>query len=128
MPFIYPRVAALDKSPPVGDHQCVALVKIYAHAPHTAAWRAGAPVIGGPAIVAGTAIATFVDGRYPNHSHGNHAAFYSRPGPDGFWIMDQWVGKRRVTERYIPRRGRNQNGSYNLPSNNADAFFVIEVY
>lgn len=37
---------------------------------------AGAAVFGNKNIEVGTVIATFVNGRYPNHNSGNHAAFF----------------------------------------------------
>jgi hypothetical protein len=50
---------------PVGDGECVALVKKAAGAPPTKDWRQGDKVQGNPDIKAGTLIATFdPDGRY----------------------------------------------------------------
>lgn len=42
----------------------------------------------------GTAIATFVNGRYPNYSHGNHAAIFIRALPNGIEVFDQWRGAK----------------------------------
>lgn len=75
MSYIYSKVDDLDAQPVVGSHQCVALVQIYAGAPATTTWKSGAPVVGNKSLKKGTAIATFVNGRYPNKGHGNHAAF-----------------------------------------------------
>ena len=46
-------------------------------------------------IANGTAVATFVNGQYPNQPHGNHAALFVRLMPDGkgIVIFDQWKGK-----------------------------------
>lgn len=42
--------------------------------------------------------------------------------------MDQWSGKRLgiVTSRTLRSKGQYKNGLHIDPSNNADAFFVIE--
>jgi hypothetical protein len=67
MSYTYSKVDDLEDEPVVGSHQCVALVQIYAGAPITSAWREGDPVLGNGSLAKGTAIATFVDGRYPNN-------------------------------------------------------------
>ena len=129
MPYLYLNAAALDQSELVGSHHCVALIQRYTNAPNTGAWHEGAAVRGNLSLVQGTAIATFVNGRYPNLSHGNHAAFYLSQDGGGIWVIDQWKGdpnKSRVTKRYIPFRGHWQDGTFANPSNNGDAFYVIE--
>ncbi len=85
MSYIYSKVDELEGQPVVGSHHCVALVQNYGGAPVTTAWEQGAPVMGNARLAKGTAIATFVKGRYPNHSHGNHAAFFLRAAPGGMW-------------------------------------------
>lgn len=87
-------------------------------------------------IVPGTAIATFVKGRYSSMDKGNHAAFFLRHGaPDtGFWVIDQWKArpgsgdKPTISSRFIVARHKKQNanGSWPRASDNADAFAVIE--
>lgn len=128
MPYIYTRVDELEKATMVGNHQCVALVREYAGAPHTLAWRQGEAVLGSSLIRKGAAIATFVDGRYANRSYGNHAAIYMGQIPSGILVMDQWAGKRQgvISSRTLRAKGKHKNGLYIDPSNNADAFFVIE--
>ena len=128
MSYQFTRVEELDKKPVVGSRQCVALVQMFAKAPVTTAWRQGESVVGNTRISTGTAIATFVNGRYPNHSHGNHAALFVRHGSNGIWVMDQWKNEKKtlIASRFIPRKGKNRSGSYITPSDNADAFFVIE--
>lgn len=77
----------------------------------------------------GTAIATFENGRYPNRAHGNHVAFYLGQAPNGIYVMDQWNDpgrKARISRRYIRAKGKNKSGKYIKPSDNADAFSVIE--
>jgi hypothetical protein len=46
-------------------------------------------------IQKGTAIATFVNGKYPNNSHDNHAAFYISQDAGGIWVVDQWKSQKR---------------------------------
>lgn len=139
MPFVYPDVDSLRKAdgPPVplaGDGSCVALIKHYVpglKGVPTSAWRAGGNVLElGIKVAKGTAIATFVNGRYPNSPHNNHAAIVLRVMPGGIWVVDQWKGKSGITARLIrippPRKQRNQDGSFMRPSDNALAFYVIE--
>jgi hypothetical protein len=42
--------------------------------------------------------------------------------------MDQWnrSDKKVISSRFIHRLGKNKDGSYVRPSDNADAFSVIE--
>lgn len=42
--------------------------------------------------------------------------------------MDQWAGKRLgvISSRSLRAKGKYKNALYIDPSNNADAFFVIE--
>lgn len=136
MPTIYPQANRIGGTDKVGTTDCVALVQYYADLPNHSAWKAGERVLDNPNIRLGTAIATFVDGRYPNKSTGQHAAFFLRHGPkgDGFWVMDQWKDKpgqriRPVESRYIRSQHRKQNadGTWYWASDNADAFSIIEV-
>lgn len=133
MSYIYSKVADLKGQPKVGSHQCVALVQFYADAPHTSCWGEGASVLGNKDISPGTAIATFVKGRYLSMPHGNHAALFVRHGVNGFWVMDQWIDRpdktvRPISERFIAARKQKQlqNGSWPNAANNAKAYAVIE--
>ena len=128
MPYFYSKVDDLDNSELVGDHQCVALVQYYAKAPLTGRWRQGAVVLGARSLAKGTAIATFVAGKYESRRTGNHAALYVSQDAHGIWVVDQWKSakKLRVEKRYIHSKGVKKNGQPIDPSNNADAFFVIE--
>ena len=123
MSYTYSKVDELEKTTMVGNHQCVALVRHYAGAPATLAWKQGEAVLGNRLLRKGTAIATFINGRYANH-----AALYMGQALDGILVMDQWKDKRPplVTSRTLRSKGRYKNGLYIDPSNNADAFFVIE--
>lgn len=129
MPYTYAKVDDLQGNALVGSHQCVALVQVMAGAPVTSAWREGAAVRGNLTLAKGTAIATFVDGRYPNRAHGNHAALYVSQSAAGITVMDQWKGskkKPKVSSHLVPFGGKDKQGRYRDPSNNADAFSVIE--
>ena len=126
--YIYADVDALEGINKVGSKQCVALVQLEAGAPITSTWREGAAVRGNQTIARGTAIATFVNGRYASNAHGNHAALYMGQDATGITVMDQWYSDRTkptISSRHILFRGKNRNGSYVDPSNNADAFSVI---
>ena len=76
MPFISPIANTLGGTPKVGNGDCVALVEFYANVPAHSAWKQGERVLDNANIRPGTAIATFVNGRYPNKPTGNHAAFF----------------------------------------------------
>lgn len=106
----------------VGTGQCVAYVQAAAHAPNTGSWTAGIRVMSAAqnTITKGTVIATMVDGHYPNHSHGNHAAIYLYHDAHGIEVWDQWLGQK-VHKRYIHDRG--DQGS---ASNDASRFYVVE--
>ncbi|WP_348699845.1 BPSL0067 family protein [Duganella fentianensis] len=137
MPYIYKEVDALDTDPPpaaVGDGSCVALIKYFVPgligAP-TSSWKEGGNVLElGTKVTKGTAIATFVNGRYPNRAHGNHAAIVLKVMQGGIWVVDQWKAKAVISARLIrippPRQQRNKDGSFRNPSDNALAYFVIE--
>ncbi|MYN07794.1 BPSL0067 family protein [Pseudoduganella aquatica] len=128
MPYTYSKVDELEGSALVGSHQCVALVQEYAGAPVTSVWRQGDAVLGNTLLKKGTAIATFLDGRYANNSHGNHAALYLRQGINGIYVMDQWKNEKKteVNARFIRAQGKDKKGRFIRPSDNANAFFVIE--
>lgn len=128
MSYIYSKAAELKGKPVVGSHQCVALVQEYAGAPATSYWRQGEAVVGNKALKEGTAIATFVDGRYASRPHGNHAALFIRQVVNGILVADQWKAdkKTKISLRVIRSQGKDQKGNYIRPSNNADAFSVIE--
>lgn len=131
MPFVYPAVDSLEKSALVGGGDCVDLVKAYApglRATHTPEWRAGPRVIDMPHLKRGTAIAAFINGRYPDKPSGQHADFFLKHAGAAIWVMDQWKNdekKPRVSKRII-YPGGPVSAETSL-SNNADAFYVIEL-
>lgn len=103
--------------------QCVALVQTLTKAPRTADWKQGIRVKGnGDQIAPYTCIATFEDGKYPNRSHGNHAAIYLSQDATGIEVYDQWKG-HPISKRTIPF---GPNESTEDPSNNGNCFYVIE--
>jgi hypothetical protein len=89
MPHVYREVDSLKGTPLAGDGGCVSLVKAYAPGLDgipTSAWKAGVHVMDVPSLPRGTAIATFVRGRYPNKPTGNHAAFYNS---QAFYVIER---------------------------------------
>jgi hypothetical protein len=128
--YVYAGVDALVTTPPkpaVGTGQCVALIEQYTKVPKPAKdfWKAGAAVRGNMALAKGTAIATFINGKYPSNPSGNHAAFYLSQDPIGIWVVDQYVGSNGIHKRHLRFKGKTASG-YVDPSNNGDAFSVIE--
>jgi hypothetical protein len=116
--------AAKYKGQSLGDGrlkgQCatgVQLVFAYADKPLglTRTWKQGA-LVKGNRIAAGTAIASFRDGRYAN----DHAAIFIRETKAGIEVWDQWVGKPwgKRTLRF------NYKGGSPF-SNDGDLFSVI---
>jgi hypothetical protein len=129
MSYVYAKVDDLDGTDKVGSHQCVALVQHYAKVPPTGSWTEGDAVLGNLKVVKGTAIATFVDGKYKSLPSGNHAAFLVSQDAKGLWIMDQWNNdkvKPKVSKRYVTRKGKDAKGNFIDASNNVDAYAVIE--
>lgn len=90
-----------------GETQCVEFIKKTLNAPQTSLWKEGKKIVkGDPPIPWGTAIATFVDGKYPQAGDtGKHAAIYLHQTADGLVVLDQWKPKdakvRAVGERTI---------------------------
>lgn len=129
MPYVYAKVDDLENTDKVGSRQCVALVQKYAKAPLTALWKEGKAVGDVHILAKGTVIATFVDGKYESHSTGNHAALFVSTGQGGIWIMDQWANdktKPKVSKRFIRSKGKTPSGAFVDPSNNADAYSIVE--
>ena len=129
MPYVYPEAGRLEGHALVGTQECVALVQAFTRTPRTSEWRQGVAVRGNLRLAVGTAIATFDNGVYKNHAHGNHAAFYLGQDQGGVWVMDQWRGdarKQTVSRHYLKFEGVGQTGAWLRPSNNGDAFSVIE--
>lgn len=134
MGYVYREVRSLENHTLVDGGDCVKLVKRFAPGligVSTTEWKAGKRVRDvAVTLLPGTAIATFEGGRYPqDKATGKHAAFFVSTAGAGFYVMDQWKNdsrKPRVSMRHISPKGKNPDGSYKDPSNNADAFYVIE--
>jgi hypothetical protein len=126
MPFVYKEVQSLEGKDKVGNAECVTLIKTYTSAGWTGRWKQGEAVVGNKYLKQGTAIANFANGRWPGKAHGNHSAFYLGQVSDGIYILDQWPDKKKIGKRFIRRKGKDARGNFITPSDNADAFFVIE--
>ncbi len=126
MPHIYKEVRALQNAEKIDDGECVSLVKKFTQLGWTGSWKEGVPVVGNRQIEQGTAVATFVNGKWPGKSTGNHSGFYMGQVADGIYIMEQWPKKKLIGKRFIRRKGKDKNGNYITPEDNADAFSVIE--
>jgi hypothetical protein len=129
VPYVYSEVDALEGKPLVGSHQCAVLVQHYAKAPLAAQWSEGEVVKGNMKIAKGTAVATFVNGNYPNSAKDNHIAFYIRQDAVAIYVMDQWAGDKRktaISSRPMYSQGKDRQGKFKDPSNNGDALSVIE--
>jgi hypothetical protein len=111
----------------VSNKQCAGLVMYYSRVGKAENWREGIKVKGNDdKIKKGTAIATFVNGRYENKEHGNHAAFYLGQSVDGIDVVEQFEALAKIQKRTLPFLGQ-VDGKYVNPSNNGDAFSVIEL-
>lgn len=132
MPFVYQDVDKLKKMPLVDGGDCVKLIKHFipalANVSAKKSWRPGERVLDARHLARGTAIATFIDGRYPGHDSGNHAAFFLALSGNGFYVMDQWIGKPAVDSRRIEPGRRTRSGRIWTPASDAsEFFFVIEL-
>jgi len=125
MPYIYADAEKLEGKPTVGTKQCVALVKEFAKTPASSLWSEGVKVKGAN-LQKGTAIATFFNGKYPNHASGNHAALYISQDVHGIWVVDQWSTSKTIKKRLLRFKGTHKDGTYVDPVNNGDAFSVIK--
>jgi hypothetical protein len=126
MSYVYEDAEKLVGLPTVGNSQCVSLILGYTKAPAASLWKEGKQVKGNSLLKKGTAIATFVNGKYPDNKTGQHAAFYLSQDAAGIWVVDQWLASRTVQKRQLRFRGAKRDGGFVDPSNNGDAFSVIE--
>ena len=105
-----------------GNAECVEFIAQTLNAPATVVWREGSKVTkGDQSIAKGTAIATFVNGKYPQTgTSGKHAAIYMSQTADGIDVLDQWRAQGMVKRRTIRWTGGP------ILSNNGSAFSIIE--
>lgn len=106
-----------------GNAECVEFVKQTLGGPSTHGWTEGTKITKGDlTILSGTAIATFVDGKYSHLGGSNqHAAIYLRQDALGIWVLDQFRTQGHVDVRNI-RWVPISPGK----SNDGNAFSVIE--
>lgn len=148
MPFRLWNFFALPGWTKVDTGECARLVQVMVpQVGHTSTWRPGERVLDvlarGGKIPPGTAVATFVNGRYPAAGH-RHAAFYEGPALNtdgslqGIILIDQWnpratpwnphpPARDNIGRRTAQRMGKMRpDGSFPNISDNAEAFYVIE--
>jgi len=108
-----------------GRTECVEFIRQTLGSPPTVHWREGTKITkGGTSVLPGSAIATFVNGKFPQTgSTGKHAAIYLGQNGSGIQVLDQWGSQGMVVPRTIYWVPRQPNPS---PSNDANAFSVIE--
>ncbi len=121
----YVDVDTIPSDTAVSTGKCAALVEHYTRVGRAVNWREGDAVRGCLTIKRGTAIATFVNGIYPNAEHGNHAALYVSQDSNGIKVVDQWPG-RPPGVRVMGFLGA-KDGAWIDPSNNGDAMSIIEL-
>jgi len=126
-PFIYTKIDSLEGKPKVFSGSCAGLVQWYTTAGLAKTWKEGMVVKGsGSKIKKGTAVATFVNGRYPNKPSGNHAALYISQDANGVYVMDQWKSKPTIGKRLMRfKGGKRADGTFPDSSNNGSALSVI---
>ncbi len=106
-----------------GHTECVEFIKQTLDAPITSMWKEGKKVTAGDmTLKPGTAIATFVNGKYPQTgSTGMHAAIYMGQSALGIQVLDQWQAQGMVKPRTIHWKATRPG-----LSNDGSAFSVIE--
>lgn len=127
-PYVYAKVDDLEGKPLVSNKQCAVLIQWYTKPGLAATWKEGAAVKGNTTIAKGTAVATFVNGKYQNLPHDNHAAFYISQDATGVKVMDQWKddpNKPTISSRVMQFKGKDKHGQFIDPSNNGDALSII---
>jgi hypothetical protein len=106
-----------------GHAECVEFIRQTLGAPSTPHWRAGKKIVKGDLTISiGTAIATFVNGKYPQDgSTGKHAAIYLGQTAEGILVLDQFKKQGAVQPRTIYWVSRTPGAS-----NDGNGFSVIE--
>ena len=97
---------------PENEKECVSLVRaLNPGLPKTIAWRGGEQISedNPPNLIPGTAIATFINGRYPQSGNYRHAATFLRYGREngvpGIFVVDQYHGQHgdgQAAVRFLP--------------------------
>jgi hypothetical protein len=123
-----------------GDGECVALLHDVLNIPPSKEWKKGITVIAnGDKIPKGTAIATFVDGKYPQKAPDDgksmHAAIYDYQDKIGIWVWQQYnvyVTDPKTHERVLKEHKNVEHIRLNFDnktnrSRDGSAFSVIQV-
>jgi hypothetical protein len=101
--------------------ECVSMVKALSkNNTTTPNWKPGVNVVSDNNVIAGTAIATFVNGSYQGHA--GFFAGYMRDSYGavlGIWLWDQNFGAKAVKEHRIYRTGQG--------TSDADNYYVVLV-
>jgi hypothetical protein len=110
----------------VGTGQCPAIVQTHGQVPKAEFWFEGPRVRGRDVIPYGTAVATFVNGRYQNNKHGNHVAIYIKQHPvDGVLVFDQWTHEDPEKRKPAGPRWMPFGDGVTDPSNDGAALSII---
>lgn len=115
-------------SPVTGETECVAFLqaKLDGIGP-TTGWVEGDKIrklTDGEAVPkAGTAIATFVSGKYPGPGKKKHAAIYLGQDKDGIQVLDQWASQGKV----LPRTIRWKVTAATTIQNDGNKYSIIET-
>lgn len=127
-PWIFLDIDKLLKNEyDISNKECVGIAQETMNMPHTSRWVEGAKVLGNTNIKRGTAIATFVGGKYQSLAHGNHVAIYLSQGNGYIRVIDQWVSNHKKKLYQLP----HERPIYTKPngivdrSNDANAFSVV---
>jgi hypothetical protein len=112
-------------SPLTGQTECVAFLQ--ATIPgigHTGSWTEGTAITkDSTGIKAGTAIATFVDKKYPGPGKPKHAAVYVGQDETGLKVLDQWADQGEV----LPRTIRFKVTAATRIQNDGNRYSIIEA-
>lgn len=108
-----------------GNTECVEFVRQVTGLLPTPHWKPGTKISQATmgSIARGTAIATFVDGKYPTDHLGKHAAIYLSHDKNSIQVLDQWNKQGKVEKRQI-RFNNNRSGA--TRSDEGNWFYVIE--
>lgn len=107
-----------------GKAECVELIKQKMGAPASSQWQEGTKITRGVDVAPGTAIATFIDGHYPNNPTGQHAAIYLGQDSRGIKVLEQYknINGMKMKIRVIPWIPTKPGASL---SNNGSAYSII---
>jgi len=112
---------------PNNQAQCAWLVRALLEAPPASTWFAGEQLTPDNIddLPLGTAIATFVNGKYPNANTGQHAAFFMGKTKEGFKILEQYQGLKQIKVREVMWNPNPNNPLSRSLSNQAKAYSVV---